>query len=162
MYFVSSNTHALANLLGGYALCHTDELLETARRENPDNVAEELEAALKDERDDAANLLYFALRAHLHRDPEALEAVQAWDAESGITWTWNSEMTELRADFDDDGDGAADGYERWIVDAQARVTDHIVDTSNRSLIRYSWTYDDQGRVLTYGEDVDDDGLVLIG
>jgi hypothetical protein len=35
VYFVSSNTHSLANLLGGYALAHRDEMMKTAERENP-------------------------------------------------------------------------------------------------------------------------------
>jgi hypothetical protein len=84
IYFVSSNTHSLANLLGGYAIAHPELLLESVRRENPDNVLEELELALKDGPEAAANLLYFALRSHLHSDPQALAEVQAWDEDGGI------------------------------------------------------------------------------
>ena len=36
VYFVSSNTHSLANLLGGYALTRQDEIVEFARREDPE------------------------------------------------------------------------------------------------------------------------------
>ncbi len=79
VYFVSSNTHALANLLGGYALAHRRLLLETGRREAADDLLAELERAPDD-----ANLLFSVLRGHLQRSPEAVETVQAWDAESGI------------------------------------------------------------------------------
>ena len=65
VYFVSSNTHTLVNLLGGYALAHADELLPES--EVP-----------------AANDLYFALREHLRTQPKLLGKVQRWDAESGI------------------------------------------------------------------------------
>jgi hypothetical protein len=61
VYFVSSNMHSLANLLGGYALAHGDLL-----------------------GDGPPNELYFRLRSHLKSDAEALEKVLAWDAESGI------------------------------------------------------------------------------
>jgi hypothetical protein len=63
VYFVSSNTHALANLLGGYALAHADQLVSSPA---------------------SANELYFALREHVQTSAQSLEAVQRWDAESGI------------------------------------------------------------------------------
>ncbi len=85
VYFVSSNTHSLANLLGGYALAHHKELLETARRENPDGIMRDLERSLAEGKDDeTANYLYFALRQHLHAHPEMLKEVQAWDEASGV------------------------------------------------------------------------------
>jgi len=76
-YFVSSNTHALANLLGGYALAHADELAEISQREME-------RAELPDVASASANALYHALRIHLHADARALEKVQASDAAAGI------------------------------------------------------------------------------
>ncbi len=84
VYFVSSNTHALPNLLGGYALAHCDSLCETACRENPDGIYQALEQALQANDVSAANLLYFTLRAHLHTVPSARHEVQLWDEASGI------------------------------------------------------------------------------
>lgn len=84
-YFVSSNTHSLANLLGGYALAHREELLATAARETPEAFQRDLRRALAEGREDAANYLYFVLREHLRGRPELQPAVQAWDAASGIT-----------------------------------------------------------------------------
>jgi hypothetical protein len=84
IYFVSSNTHALPNLLGGYALAHRDSLRETVCRENPDGIYQALEQALKADDASAANLLYFALRTYLHTVPGALDEVQLWDEARGI------------------------------------------------------------------------------
>jgi hypothetical protein len=66
VYFVSSNTHALANLLGGYAKAHPQ----------PASIRE----------DDSAdpNAVYFALHRQIERDPRLVDAVQAWDARAGI------------------------------------------------------------------------------
>jgi len=84
IYFVSSNTHSLANLLGGYALAHRDALVAAARRDPRIDFLPELERQLDDGSPAAPNLLYFALRTYLHGDPGALERVQLWDSESGI------------------------------------------------------------------------------
>ncbi len=84
IYFVSSNTHALPNLLGGYALAHRDLLRETAQRENPDGICQALELALRADDASVANLLYFTLRTHLHTIPGARDQVQVWDEASGI------------------------------------------------------------------------------
>ena len=85
VYFVSSNTHSLANLLGGYALAHRDAILAVARRDPRIDFLPELERQLADGSPAAPNLLYFALRHYLHSDPGALARVQHWDAESGIS-----------------------------------------------------------------------------
>ncbi len=88
VYFVSSNSHSLANLLGGYAFAHTDELAAFTRAENPEGLAATLDATLGGSDDGArANLLYYLLRAFL-KDPataaERVAAVQAHDASCGI------------------------------------------------------------------------------
>ena len=84
IYFVSSNTHSLANLLGGYALANRDAILAAARRNPRIDFLPELERQLDDGAPAAPNLLYFALRTYLQGDPGALERVQLWDSESGI------------------------------------------------------------------------------
>lgn len=83
VYFVSSNVHSMANLLGGYALEHKDELLATAKKHNPDSVWPQLERAIADGSDEAVNLLYFVLRTHV-RSPGVMEHVQRWDESHGI------------------------------------------------------------------------------
>ncbi len=96
VYFVSSNTHALANLLGGYALAHRERVLDTARREKPEGF-DRLELALGPASPAAPNLLYFALRTHIHREPGALAEVQAWDRDSGILSVENPAQVDVGA-----------------------------------------------------------------
>jgi hypothetical protein len=89
IYFVSSNTHSLTNLLGGYAQGHRERIIEFARRADPEGLAEPLERALaRGDEGGASNLLYYLLRAYLDHGqaPSAsrMAEVQEYDAESGI------------------------------------------------------------------------------
>ncbi|MEM6729963.1 MAG: hypothetical protein AAF658_00315 [Myxococcota bacterium] len=84
VYFVSSNTHSLVNLLGGFALAHKAEMLDTAERENPGGVWQELREPGALHPDKLSNLLYFTMRHYVHRSQERLASVQAWDAAAGI------------------------------------------------------------------------------
>lgn len=85
IYFVSSNTHALSNLLGGYALTHQDELRTFAARENPENLSPLLEQALTGDGSEKSNILYYLLRELIHEDSaDRLQDVQDFDEESGI------------------------------------------------------------------------------
>ena len=81
VYFVSSNTHALANLLGGYALAHADQLPSREKSGAAPTAGE----------------LYFALREHLSSSPEALDEAQRWDAESGISPAQNHAHVDVDA-----------------------------------------------------------------
>lgn len=87
VYFVSSNGHSLANLLGGYARRHRADIVAFLRRENPEGLAAELDACLaRGEEGKVWNILYYALRAFLH-EPGAehrLHDVQKADAEYGV------------------------------------------------------------------------------
>jgi hypothetical protein len=95
IYFVSSNTHALPNLLGGFAHAHRDALLEGLRED--ESLRSEIELAIGEGGASLASLLYFALRAHRRRAPGAREAVRAWDFAVGIR------PIENRAHVDVDG-----------------------------------------------------------
>lgn len=89
VYFVSSNTHSLVNVLGGYALAHRAEILDFAQRRNPEGLAAPLEQAIAaGDEHEAANIAYYLLRAFLHDEDghahERLATVQRFDSESGI------------------------------------------------------------------------------
>jgi hypothetical protein len=89
LYFVSSNTHSILNLCGGYARAHRDAIVEFARRKNPERLADVVEQALETgDEDTLSNLSYYLLRAWLHEadtDTRALlQRVQDFDAESGV------------------------------------------------------------------------------
>lgn len=87
VYFVSSNTHAIANLVGGYARTHSEEIVKWARKENPEGLADELDRAGKS--GDAAEisaLLYYLLRGyiHAHRGASKIDEVRAFEATKGL------------------------------------------------------------------------------
>ena len=87
VYFVSSNSHSLANLLGGYARAHKDEILDFLRRRNFEDLAPRYdEAVAAGDHGLATNILYYSLRAFIH-DPEnagRMVQVQEADAAAGI------------------------------------------------------------------------------
>jgi hypothetical protein len=90
IYFVSSNSHSLTNLLGGYARAHRQQMLDFTRDRNPEGLAPELERALAEGRDDeVSNLTYYLLRTFIHEGSRGgaqvrREQVQRFDEEGGI------------------------------------------------------------------------------
>src|SRR5262245_26410762 len=89
VYFVSSNSHSLANLCGGYARAHRDEIVAFLHRHNPENLAPVYdEAVAKGDHALATNILYYSLRAFIHEPglaaTERLSQVQQSDAAAGI------------------------------------------------------------------------------
>jgi hypothetical protein len=85
VYFVSSNSHSLANLLGGYARNHGDEILTFLREHNVEDLGPRYdEATARGDLGLATNILYYSLRAFIHGEPGRMEQVQASDAAAGI------------------------------------------------------------------------------
>ncbi len=87
VYFVSSNTHAIANLVGGYAQSHADEIVTWAKRTNHEGLAEEVERAEKaGDRTELAPLLYYLLRPYIHAaaNTKKMNEVRAFEAEHGL------------------------------------------------------------------------------
>jgi hypothetical protein len=87
VYFVSSNTHALANLVGGYARSHADEIVAWARLRDPEGLGDEVArvAALNDPTQ-LAPLLYYLLRGYIHADPgtSKMNEVRAFEHTNGL------------------------------------------------------------------------------
>ena len=66
VYFVSSNTHSLTNMLSGYAIHHRDRLQQYLEKTNPENLLEEHDRIEQHPTPGAeANLFYYLLRKHL-------------------------------------------------------------------------------------------------
>ncbi|MGE5182031.1 MAG: DUF6909 family protein [Acidobacteriota bacterium] len=87
VYFVSSNSHSLANLLGGYARQHEAEIVDFLRRRNFEELAPRYEEAVaKGDIGGATNILYYSLRAFIHEPggQGRMDAVQAADGAGGI------------------------------------------------------------------------------
>ncbi len=85
IYFVSSNSHAFANLMGGYARAHRDEILAFLRRRNVENLAPAYDDAVA-KHDDAlaTNILYYSLRSFIHGDGR-MDQVQDADRDAGLS-----------------------------------------------------------------------------
>jgi hypothetical protein len=87
VYFVSSNTHAIANLVGGYARSHVDAIAAWARAENPENLGGDVERTLaKGDDADTASILYYLLRGWIHADEGGarMEQVRSFEARAGL------------------------------------------------------------------------------
>ena len=87
VYFVSSNSHSLANLLGGYARAHREEIVAFLRRRNFENLAPRYDEAIAAGNDaDATAILYFSLRAFIHEpgNEGRMGFVQDFDQKAGI------------------------------------------------------------------------------
>lgn len=85
VYFVSSNSHSLANLLGGYARRHQDAIVGFLRERNFENLAPRYdEAVAAGDLGLATNILYYALRAFIHAEEGRIVQVQEVDAAAGI------------------------------------------------------------------------------
>ncbi|MDB4960060.1 MAG: hypothetical protein JWP01_59 [Myxococcales bacterium] len=90
VYFISSNSHSLANLMGGYARRHRDEIVAFLHRRNFEDLAPRYDEALtKGDQALATNILYYSLRAFIH-EPGGdavngrMQQVQESDAAAGI------------------------------------------------------------------------------
>ena len=89
VYFVSSNSHSIANLLGGYAREHRDEIVDFLHRHNPEDLAARYDEALaKGDHALATNILYYSLRAFIHEpgteSSGRMAQVQQSDTVAGI------------------------------------------------------------------------------
>jgi hypothetical protein len=87
VYFVSSNTHAIANLVGGYARANKSALCDFARAENPEGLADDVARAMASgDEAELSSLLYYLLRGYIHASPGGarMKAVRAFEAEGGL------------------------------------------------------------------------------
>jgi len=87
VYFVSSNSHSLVNLLGGYARAHRDEIVEFLRHRNFEQLAPRYDEAIAAGNDaDAIAILYYSLRSFIHAPGNEghMDLVQHWDRAAGL------------------------------------------------------------------------------
>lgn len=88
VYFVSSNTHAVANIVGGYAKTHVNGIEEYARKKNPEGLYPEFEKALASgQLAEVLPIAYYLLRGFIHDVPNSsrMREVRAFEASIGLT-----------------------------------------------------------------------------
>ncbi len=88
IYFVSSNTHSLANLISGYAQAHEAELIHYIHARRHENLMREYEAIQAEQvKSSKENFLYYTLKKYC-ADPENAAAVaekKQAEQEAGLT-----------------------------------------------------------------------------
>lgn len=105
VYFVSSNTHSLLNLLGGYALAIEPELASFLQKANPENLWHHYQRMKAGEgRGELENLLYYALSIYLrYGEAELATAKQAemhqYHRERGLLHVENPSYLDVAAQF---------------------------------------------------------------
>ena len=87
IYFVSSNTHSLANLLSGFSLTKRAELLNFIQQDEPSLQAEWEEMQQEANKASQENFFYYAMRTYLSAHPESSLAAEqiAFEEDRGIT-----------------------------------------------------------------------------
>jgi uncharacterized protein DUF6909 len=96
MYFVSSNTHSIVNLVSGTARRREEEVTAWVEAEGPDDLRTEL-AAFRDGRTGGSweNFLYFSVRDYFEAQPEAMSERRS-EEERALGITHISSRTALR------------------------------------------------------------------
>ncbi len=87
VYFVSSNSHSLVNLLGGYARANREEIVAFLRRRNFEDLAPRYDEAIAAGNEaDASAILYYSLRAFIHEpgSDSRMQSVQQFDTKAGL------------------------------------------------------------------------------
>ena len=84
IYFISSNTHALANLLSGYALTQEAQLLEFLKDNNFVDLLNEHQSALHDNQFGKENFLYYVLKKYEQSFPEVIQQRIDHERQHGI------------------------------------------------------------------------------
>jgi hypothetical protein len=88
VYFISSNTHAIANLIGGFARTNATSIAEWVRRSDPENLSGDLSRALAAGDDSRSSpILYYLLRGWIHADVsgERMRAVREHEERAGLS-----------------------------------------------------------------------------
>lgn len=85
VYFVSSNTHAIANLMGGYARTHADEIFDWAERTDPEGLAADVQRLRHGSEEERLGLCYYLLRGFIYADPSRrMGEVRDHEARQGL------------------------------------------------------------------------------
>jgi hypothetical protein len=99
VFFVSSNTHSLPNLLSGWALEHEEELVDFMRQQmdQPDLMDRYERLRATKNRSELQNLLYFVKRAYLATEPAARAAAIRAEEAVGIQRVGSSHSFDVEA-----------------------------------------------------------------
>lgn len=100
LYFVSSNTHSIINLLLGYANEKREAIIEFVRRENPEGLWSEYQRLPNNNRGQIDNFLYYTLRYYLAHY-NLWEELNQWERDHGITRVSDPHCLDVEAQIVD-------------------------------------------------------------
>lgn len=102
VYFVSSNTHSIVNLLAGFATRHEQSLVEYVKNQNYAQLLTEYEDIQRSPHKSLENFLYYVLGKYLsENDANQLEDVRATERSIGIYRVPNKHGFEIEAQIID-------------------------------------------------------------
>lgn len=96
LYFVSSNTHSLANLLTGFATRYESEVVAHIKQQNQEALLSEYESLQAEPSKGLENFLYFALSRYLSH-PDRMAQLRRDEREIGILRVPNKHGFEIEA-----------------------------------------------------------------
>lgn len=76
IYFVSSNTHSIVNLLSGFVWQHEDEIIDFVMKEKPEGLDKEYQRLQEEQNEQYGNFLYYTSRLYLNHPYYAKRARQ--------------------------------------------------------------------------------------
>ncbi len=96
-YFISSNPHAIANLITGFALREADQVLDLVRSGAVPDLLEEYQSAVANE--DSQNFLYYALRRYIQAKGRSVIARRINDEKAcGVTRIASAQGFDIEAE----------------------------------------------------------------
>lgn len=84
LYFVSSNTHSVVNLLSGFAALHRDRIVDFIAQHNPEGLLDEYKQLPQDDSGALNNLLYYTLRYYVNHH-QLFPTLYQTEAAVGVT-----------------------------------------------------------------------------
>jgi hypothetical protein len=84
LYFISSNTHSVINLISGFAAQHQDQIIDFITRHDPEGLLAEYRQLPPGDDGQLKNLLYYALRYYVARE-NLLGELHGREAAVGVT-----------------------------------------------------------------------------
>ena len=140
IYFVSSNTHSLTNLLSGYALGKKDILLSHIRENEPALEAEWEEINRQDSLSNLENFYYYAMKTYLgsHKNDQLVEEQLKFERERGIFRVPSKHSFDIEANIIDLSRLDPETIDRRLAPANGDNTLNFLKNSNAVILNIDY------------------------
>jgi len=140
IYFVSSNTHSLTNLLSGYALGKKDILLSHIRENEPALEAEWEEINRQDSLSNLENFYYYAMKTYLgtYKNDQLVEEQLKFERERGIFRVPSKHSFDIEANIIDLSRLDPETIDRRLAPANGDNTLNFLKNSNAVILNIDY------------------------